>query len=180
MGEDTLWPHDAVLHAWWVVPGRLLAGEYPGAHTDEKAATKLQLLIDAGVNTIVDLTRPQDHLEPYREALRTACERAGLEIRYFAHPIPDMDVLDQAGYDRILACIRGEIDSGRVVYLHCWGGKGRTSTVVGCLLIDDGLDYDAAIARIAALRAGTRKSAEACPEAPSQHQVLQQRALRRS
>jgi protein-tyrosine phosphatase len=180
MDETTRWPHDALLHAWWVEPGRLLAGEYPGTRTAEKTAKKLQLLVDAVVGTIVDLTRPEDHLEPYREALRTACERAGIEIRYFAHPIPDMDVLDQAGYDGILACIRGEIDCGRVVYLHCWGGKGRTSTVVGCLLIDEGLDYDAAIARIAELRAGTRKSAEACPEAPSQHRVLQQRALRRS
>lgn len=96
-------------------PGRLLAGEYPGARTAEKTAKKLQLLIGAGVNTIVDLTRPQDHLEPYQEALRTACERAGHEIRYFAHPVPDMDVIDQAGYDRILARIRGEIDSGRAV-----------------------------------------------------------------
>jgi protein-tyrosine phosphatase len=179
MGSDARWAHEALLHAWWVEPGRLLAGEYPGARTAEKTARKLQLLIDAGVNTIVDLTRPEDHLEPYREALRTACESAGLEIRYFAHPIPDMDVIDQAGYDRILACIRGEIDSGRVVYLHCWGGKGRTSTVVGCLFIDGGLDYDAAIARIAELRAGTRKSAEACPEAPSQHRVLRERAAMR-
>ena len=178
MASGARWPHDALLHAWWVEPGRLLAGEYPGARTPEKTAKKLQLLIDAGVDTIVDLTRPQDHLEAYREALRAACERAGIEIRYFAHPIPDMDVIDQAGYDRILACIRGEIDSGRVVYLHCWGGKGRTSTVVGCLLIDSGLDYDAAIARIAELRARTRKAPEACPEAPSQHRLLRERARR--
>jgi protein-tyrosine phosphatase len=179
MDEKTRWPHDTLLHAWWVEPGRLLAGEYPGARTAEKTATKVQLLIDADVDTIVDLTRPQDHLEPYQAALRTACERAGLEIRYFSHPIPDMDVIDQAGYDRILACIRGEIDSGRVVYLHCWGGKGRTSTVVGCLLIDGGLDYDAAIARIAELRAGTRKAAEACPESASQHRLRRERAARR-
>jgi protein-tyrosine phosphatase len=180
MDEKTRWQHDAILHAWWVEPGRLLAGEYPGARTVEKTAKKLQLLIDAGVGTIVDLTRPEDHLDPYQETLCMACERAGLEIRYFDHPIPDMDVIDQAGYDRILACIRDEIDSGRVVYLHCWGGKGRTSTVVGCLLIDGGLDYDAAIARIAELRTGTRKSAEGCPEAPAQHRLLRERAARRS
>ena len=180
MGSGARWSHDALLHAWWVVPGRLLAGEYPGARTAEEAAKKLQVLIDAGIDTIVDLTRPEDHLEPYQEALRTACERAGIEIRYFAHPIPDMDVIDQAGYDRILARIRGEIDCGRVVYLHCRGGKGRTSTVVGCLLIDGGLDYDAAIARIAELRAGTHKAAEACPESASQHRLLQERASRRS
>ena len=25
------WPHDDFVHAWWVEPGRILAGEYPGA-----------------------------------------------------------------------------------------------------------------------------------------------------
>jgi protein-tyrosine phosphatase len=178
MGSGARWPHDALLHAWWVEPGRLLAGEYPGARTPEQAAKKLQLLVDAGIDSIVDLTRPEDLLEPYHEALQTVCEKAGREIRHFAYPIPDMDVIDQAGYDRILACIRGEIDSGRVVYLHCWGGKGRTSTVVGCLLIDGGLDYDAAIARLAELRAGTRKAVEICPEAPSQHRLLRERSAR--
>ena len=54
--------------------------------------------------------------------------------------------------------------------------KGRTSTVVGCLLIDDGLDYEAAIARIAELRAGTRKAIDACPESPAQHRLLRERA----
>jgi protein-tyrosine phosphatase len=180
VSDSAAWPHDALLHAWWVEPGRLLAGEYPGARTPEKAAKKVQLLIDAGVDSIVDLTRPEDLLEPYQEALQAVCEKAGREIRHFAYPIRDMGVIDQAGYDRILACIRGEIDSGRVVYLHCWGGKGRTSTVVGCLLIDGGLDYDAAIARIAELRTGTRKAVEACPESASQHRVLQERAALRT
>jgi protein-tyrosine phosphatase len=178
VGNSAAWPHDSLLHAWWVEPGRLLAGEYPGARTPEKAAQKLQLLVDAGVDSIIDLTRPEDLLEPYQEALRAVCENAGREIRHFAHPIPDMGVIDHDGYDEILARIRDEIDSGRIVYLHCWGGKGRTSTVVGCLLIDSGLDYDAAIARIAELRVGTRKAVEICPEAPSQHRLLRERSAR--
>ena len=37
MGNGAQWPHDEILHAWWVEPGRLLAGEYPGARTPEKA-----------------------------------------------------------------------------------------------------------------------------------------------
>ena len=28
MDERPWWPHDALLHAWWVEPSRLLAGEY--------------------------------------------------------------------------------------------------------------------------------------------------------
>ena len=179
MGEHTPWPHDETLHAWWVEPGRLLAGEYPGARTTEHAAEKLRLLIDdARIDTVIDLTTPADGLAPYREALRRAAENAGRQVNIYAHPIPDMGVIGQDGYDQIVARIRAEIVAGRTVYVHCWGGKGRTSTVVGCLLIDDGLDYDAAIARIAELRADTRKARDACPESPSQHRLLRERAAR--
>jgi len=170
------WPHDAILHAWWVEPGRLLAGEYPGARTPEKTRQKVQLIVDAGIDTIIDLTTADDGLEPYEQELTAAAERAGRQVLRYAYPIPDMSVLADKDYDAIVARIRGEIDSDRTVYVHCWGGKGRTTTVVGCLLIDGGLDYDAAIARITELRTGTRKAIDACPESASQHRLLRERA----
>jgi hypothetical protein len=34
-----------------------------------------------------------------------------------------MGVLDQEGYDRIIACIQGEMDAGRPVYVHCWAAR---------------------------------------------------------
>ena len=179
MPESAKWAHDNTLHAWWVEPGRLLAGEYPGARTPDEAAEKLRLLIEvAGIDSIVDLTTPADGLAPYREALREAAEKAERQVEHYAYPIPDMGVIGQDGYDEIVARIRNEIDCGRTVYLHCWGGKGRTSTVVGCLLIDGGLDYESAIARIAELRAGTRKAINRCPESPAQHRLLHERAAR--
>ena len=58
MGNGARWPHDAILHAWWVEPGRLLAGEYPGAKGAREGAQKLRLLVDAGVDSIIDLTTP--------------------------------------------------------------------------------------------------------------------------
>ena len=179
MGNEQRWPHDDVLHAWWVEPERLLAGEYPSSLTPGKAATKVRLLVDAGIDSIVDLTMPADGLDSYRELLQAATTEAGRTLQHFNYPIPDNGVIDHGGYDRILARIRDEIDSDRVVYVHCCGGKGRTSTVVGCLLIDDGIDYESAIARIAELRAGTRKAIGACPESRSQHEVLRERAARR-
>jgi hypothetical protein len=106
-----------------------------------------------------------------QETLNVAAQKVLRPIRHITHPIPDMGVLDQEGYDRIIACIQGEMDAGRTVYVHCWGGKGRTGTVVGCLLIDGGLDYDGAIKRIPELRAGTRKANEPCPESSAQHRV---------
>lgn len=179
MRESAKWLHDNTLHAWWAEPDRLLAGEYPGARTPEEAAEKLLLLIEvAGIDSIVDLTTPADGLAPYGEALREAAEKAGRPVDHYAHPIPDMSVIGQEGYDEIVCRIRDEISSGRTVYLHCWGGKGRTSTVVGCLLVDGGLDYESAVARIAELRAGTRKAIDRCPESPAQHRLLHERAAR--
>src|SRR5262249_46686448 len=76
MVENASWPHDAILHAWWVEPGRLLAGEYPGATTLDKTQQKVQLLVDARVDSILDLTTPDDDLDPYLETLQTAADRA--------------------------------------------------------------------------------------------------------
>jgi protein-tyrosine phosphatase len=162
-----------------VEPELLLAGEYPSSPEPGRAVQKIRLLVDGGIDSIVDLTTPADGLDSYLESLHAASREAGREIAHHSYPIPDNHVIDQAGYDRILTCIRNETDSGRRVYLHCWGGKGRTSTVVGCLLIDQGLDYDATIARIAELRAGTRKAHDPCPESPSQHELLRKRAAGR-
>ncbi|MGY1991939.1 protein-tyrosine phosphatase family protein [Mycolicibacterium fortuitum] len=172
------WPHDDVLHAWWVDPNRLLAGEYPGATTAESAEAKIRVLLDAGIDTLIDLTTETDDLTPYRALLHTAAEKSGRTVRHFAHPVPDYGVIDDAGYDAILARIHSELDAGRNVYVHCWGGKGRTSTVIGCLLAESGLSYDGVIARIIELRAGTRKAAYPCPESAAQHSILRARCTR--
>ena len=103
---------------------------------------------------------------------------SGRSIRHYCHPIPDNHVIDDAGYDDVLARISSEIDLGRIVYVPCWGGRGRTSTVVGCWLIEHGLDYEATIARLKELRSNTRKSRVSVPESHSQHEILRRRAKR--
>ncbi len=56
---------------------------------------------------------------------------------------------------QILAAIDHAWCAGQGVYVHCWGGIGRTGTVIGCSLVRHGYDGDAAITEIARLRAGT-------------------------
>lgn len=163
------WPHDDIIHAWWVIPGRLLAGEYPSSTSPDKAAVKLQTLLEAGVNSFVDLTEAGELL-PYDD---------DLAVSHARFPIPDQSVIADDGYDAILAHIRAELDAGRVVYVHCWGGKGRTGTVVGAWLISsEGLGYLAALKRMQELRRGTRKAYEPVPENRKQHAVLERRAQR--
>ena len=175
------WEHNGLIHGWWVIPGQLLAGEYPGAKEPQKAAEKIRTLLDAGIDSFVDLTHPDDRpfMESYVETLCEEADRAGArEPHYQRFPIPDTDVISHEGYDEILDYIQSELDAGRIVYVHCWGGKGRTSTVIGCRLIDGGLDYDGAMARIRELRAGTKKSHHRVPDPQEQDDVLRDRAER--
>jgi hypothetical protein len=181
------WPHDQILHAWWVQPGRLLAGEYPGSIDAVKSASKRAVLLDAGIDSFVDLTeageraRGGQRLKPYHHLLCAEADSRGLTFpRHSRHPIPDTYIIEDAGYDRILEHIRDELDAGRVVYVHCWGGKGRTGTVIGAWLIDnEGLDYDSTLARLQELRRGTKKADHRVPDTEVQDDVLRRRAARK-
>jgi protein-tyrosine phosphatase len=93
-------------------------------------------------------------------------------VRYERCAIPDVGTIDTAGYRAILDLIRSEAGADRPVYVHCWGGVGRTGTVVGCLLVDAGLDPDDVPAKLAELRAGTRKADRRCPETEGQSAVI--------
>ena len=195
--ESGRWQFDGLMHAWWAVPGQVLAGEYPT--TPDGGAAKIQVLLDAGIRTFIDLTRADDHLTPYAEILRDCGERRGLDVRHRPFPIQDQGVIGLDGYREIVQLIEAEVAAGRVVFVHCWGGVGRTGTVIGCLLaeraiarrangehagsdtaraggaaMDPGraLTVDDIVEEIASLRDGTRKAARACPSTEEQRDVI--------
>jgi ADP-ribosylglycohydrolase len=170
------WPHDDLIHAYWVEAGELLAGEYPGNLLEERAVEKVHLLVDAGIRTFVDLTEAHE-LAPYAPFVEAAASTRCLDLRHRRMPIQDFHVLEDDGYDAILDLIDEARERGGV-YVHCWGGRGRTGTVVGCLLARDGSDYDGVLAGLTRLRAGSRKGHVPVPESHAQHDVLRRRAAR--
>jgi hypothetical protein len=172
------WPHDEFVHAWWVQPGRLLAGEYPGHTVPAQARQKVDLLVDVGVRTFVDLTTPGDRLDPYGPLVVEVAEARRLDVRHERFPIPDLGVVDDDRYDEVARIIEEGLTRG-VVYVHCWGGVGRTGTVIGCVLADEGLNYDEVIERLTTLRAASRKANRTVPEIGMQHELIKRRVARR-
>lgn len=170
------WTHDDFIHGYWVEPGRILAGEYPGhPHSAERARSKVNFLVDHGIRTFVDLTTPHDNMAPYEHLIAEAAQRRGIDLERVHHPIPDMGVLSEGDYEAIVESIRTARDQGGV-YIHCWGGIGRTGTVAGCLLVDSGMSAVDALDRIAELRSVTKKRNMTAPQTREQIEVIRQRA----
>jgi ADP-ribosylglycohydrolase len=127
------WPN-----SYWVVPGRLLAGEHPGGATPELTRNRLAKLREAGINAFVDLTGPEEVAGYHAELPRSA--------HYLRRPLPDHGVPAERGHmAEVLDCLRDAARDGRVVYLHCRAGIGRTGMVVGCFLVERGLSGEAAL-----------------------------------
>ena len=130
--------------SYWVIPGRLLAGAYPGDQVAYAAEKKLSAFLAAGIRCFVDLTSENDGnmfgqlLAPYRDLLaKIAAGR--FRTTYRRMPITDLQVPSRAEMEEILDLIDGAILSGIPVYVHCLGGIGRTGTVVGCWLVRHGI-----------------------------------------
>lgn len=144
--------------SYWVVPDRLLAGEYP-ASADGEAATraKLAAFLDAGFDAFFDLTRPGE-LPSYRETLEEMATARGLAVEYRRSGILDKGLPTPEQMSALLEAIDAALEAGRKVYLHCLGGIGRTGTTVGCWLARHGLTGEAALARLNELYRASEQS----------------------
>jgi hypothetical protein len=117
-------------NTYWVIPGRVLAGEYPGNPDDTVARARLARLHEAGINSFIDLTEDGE-LAPYHHLLLTQTE-------YLRSAIVDTGVPNNASQTQeLLSSIRAALARGRSVYVHCRAGIGRTGLIIGCFLADE-------------------------------------------
>lgn len=134
--------------SYWVEPGRFLAGEYPFNQSPWYDNSNLANLLKAGVDTFIDLTSPQEY-RSYEPDLTEEASNLGVTASYQRFPIEDYGLPDRSLMTSILDAIDAALAAGHNVYVHCWGGIGRTGTTVGCYLARHGMDGEAALNQLA-------------------------------
>lgn len=158
--------------SYWVEPGRLLAGFYPGDLSTVQAEEKINRLLDVGMRCFINLVE-EDELHSYYHLLRDRAAHRQIDITYMRIPVRDLDVPSRATMTAILDAIDASLARDCPVYVHCWGGVGRTGTVVGCYLARRG-EYvgAAALARIADLRRLEPTRHRVAPETAAQRAIV--------
>lgn len=160
-------------NAYWVLPGQLLAGEYPGSLDPELRQRRLHQFLQAGVSFFLDLTE-EGELIPYKPILQEQAWAIGLPCPpvHRRMPIPDFGVPTIPEMRLILGVIDDALSAGHTVYVHCWGGTGRTGTVVGCYLVQQGLNGAESLQRLSSLRRQTPTAGRDSPETKVQRQMV--------
>ena len=167
-------PKSPIPNSYWVVPGQFAAGEYPGSLQEIDARSKLRALLQAGIVRFIDLTEANE-LHPYADMLHEEAGDLGVSATHARYPIRDVRVPSKPeAMTAVLDAIDAAMAEGMTVYVHCWGGVGRTGTVVGCWLVRHGQTGDEALALVADLFVGMAKAPakRRSPETGEQHDYV--------
>ena len=161
------------LNCYWVLPGRLLAGAYPGSRYFENQTHQiLDNLLSLGIDTFIDLTQ-EDEMPAYEPLLLEAAGWLDRTVMYRRWPIRDLDVPSREDLESILAFIHQRLQEGHAVYVHCFAGIGRTGTVVGCFLVrHNRLGGSAVLRQLAAMRRSLPNAFIRSPESDVQWDLV--------
>ena len=196
MREVSIVPPRPTPYSYWVVPQRLLAGEYPGSLITLRPKRtvrtildsvlafvvhgrgglkgnrrKVRSLIEAGTTLFLDLTE-EGELPSYERLLREEAQRLGASVEYQRVPVKDQTTASGEQMTEVLNAIDGTMDSGGTVYVHCMRGIGRTGLVVGCYLVRRGMTGQQALDEIGNLRKGLLNTWARSPETDAQRRMV--------
>ncbi|MGB5131174.1 MAG: ADP-ribosylglycohydrolase family protein [Steroidobacteraceae bacterium] len=159
-------------NSYWIVPGQVLAGEYPAGGSGDAAQERLQKLLAAGIDCFIDLTEPGER-DGYERLLTGPGSRNA--VIYIRKPIRDHGLpKSPEQMEEVLDELDSAVAGGRRVYLHCRAGIGRTNLVAGCWLAGGGLTGEAALARLNELwrQSARSQSWPTVPETEAQREYV--------
>jgi hypothetical protein len=158
-------------HSYWVLPGRFCAGEHPGSTNRQYAHDTIHTLLHVGIATFIDLTEEPEWVS-YEEVLRQQAAQYSYPLEYWRQAIPDRQTPTINQMTAILHTIDANLATGRMVYLHCLAGIGRTGTVVGCYLVRHGMVGADVFQTLAHLRRNAADADIVSPETEEQRSFV--------
>ena len=136
-------------------------GPVPGHDPHLELLRDIDLIREFGACGVVSLVEERELMMLGVEAMPAELRRAGL---WWIHlPIADMGVPGRAfelRWEQESRRIHDALAGGGHVVMHCFAGLGRTGTIAARLLIERGMEPEAAILRVRTARPGaiqTRK-----------------------
>lgn len=136
---------------------------------------RIQAFFDTGISLFINLIGEEeenDELGDYLPLLQSKAADRSPHIERRRFPIPDMQIPDKDVMVDILNTVDRALNAGQKIYVHCWGGIGRTGIVVGCYLVRHGTIAKTALEEIARLREHTRDYCYPSPTQRSQQQMI--------
>ena len=165
--KKLMFPTKPTFHSFKVTDN-IYAGEYPRDRDEDKSVNKMRQFERFGISHFIDLTE-RGELASYKDFL--------FGMSHMRFPITDESVPEST--DKVNNLL-WEIDQilrvfpDMKIYIHCWGGVGRTGTIVGCLLAHQmSYDYDQTMAELRRLFKDCPKSAyRRIPETEEQCRLI--------
>ena len=115
-----------------------------------------------GATVVVCLNEAPELEDPYPDYVRWLAH----DPRAIWHPVPDLHAPGPDEARALVQRLRGHIDAGETLLVHCGAGIGRAGTVAAAILMTMGVPADDAVALVAASRP------MAGPEAGAQRDLL--------
>lgn len=113
----------------YLVTNQIYAGEYPRNKDEASSLAKLKQFQNFGITHFIDLTE-EGELALYESLLYPGASYQRFPIRDVSVPRSTEEVRKLV--EHIIGIVN--INPDAKVYIHCWGGVGRTGLIVGCLL----------------------------------------------
>tara|TARA_R110002073_G_scaffold35970_19_gene104974 strand:+ start:10772 stop:12862 length:2091 start_codon:yes stop_codon:yes gene_type:complete len=165
---------------YWVVAGKFLAGAYAGKPDAAANYQRLHGLLHSGIRTFISLMEENETnntgqpFTPYVDVLQRIAADSNERVECLRFPIVDQRITTKTQMVEILDTIDQSIETGRPVYVHCFGGIGRTGTVVCCWLLRHGYATEQNVFDVLQKlrKADVERSSRPAPENETQRQFV--------
>jgi len=176
-------------YANWI-SDNIMLGRYPYVEpsrlrSEDAGQARLAELLRAGIDVFVSLVGelpPQEHsswsrgsidgfggyANPVKAMVSGKDSRFELpkrEVKFLYFPITDLSTPSYQQLGEIVLALAAEVQAGRKLYVHCWGGRGRAGLVGASLLGHlEELDAETALDRIQTAYSARKQDGHRSPE----------------